>query len=762
MTQKATIQSLEEDKALLEDENKAFLKQLESLKDLLAKSQKEAQQAINEQKAAEKCLETALRDHAEVVKEAAAHAFHASRAEGAELDLLKQHNQILHIALAEAKEKNNHQRAGLEKLAQTIQEKEKRIHELHQYEFTHKKTSEQRQELQSWLEKAAQENFSLKSELDESRQLAEQLAGEVKLLQGRSEDGLLASKQLKDDFEASQETIQKLERELQQAHDQLNTIQNASLNVEEEKGELHEELDALRAQLEQLKSMSTDFRAENVKLVAALSQAEALVKLEQDHSSKLDEQLIQQNTLVENARKEIEIIKQALIRGMREANELEARFKESIQEKVGALNKFHHARQQLDKQELDMSKLREELHQARLEAAHKLEQVVQHYDSQEEAGKAAIENMQKNWQEERQAAELREQYLQASFCEQERRLQGEHQHEIEKLRAEKEMLQGEHQHEVEELRVEMQKLEEKHGQETQDLLEHVSKLKIELEGAAKAHDEKQVLARQYEELKADLANAHAQLEINHSICKELEHELHHLSTRCQEKVREHSEIQELVARLSQEKQHLHHLLNNGRAEMEEKESHIKMAQQHLAKKVKETAHLSEEVEKNKQLIYDFQQQQVQYQIRIAELQASVDIHTQQEKRLQEQLTEAIKTYDTQVKKWEQKYFDMHDKWQATEMRKKELEKLEERYAQMQAMLTNLGSVMASPLNVTSTSKAFTPRYEEAPKPHSIAHQEARQSPAEENPEEGESPQKPYQNLFNMPKAPDKHRPHLFD
>ena len=113
---------------------------------------------------------------------------------------------------------------------------------------------------------------------------------------------------------------------------------------------------------------------------------------------------------------------------------------------------------------------------------------------------------------------------------------------------------------------------------------------------------------------------------------------------------------------------------------------------------------------------------------------------------------------------------MQDRWQATEMRKKELEKLEEKHLQMQALLTNLGSVMGT--TVTAAPVVFQPtpaaafsrtRDEEihrvkitAPYP-----EPATAAPIEETATEA-SVSKPYQNLFNLPKQPDRHRQNFFD
>jgi hypothetical protein len=64
--------------------------------------------------------------------------------------------------------------------------------------------------------------------------------------------------------------------------------------------------------------------------------------------------------------------------------------------------------------------------------------------------------------------------------------------------------------------------------------------------------------------------------------------------------------------------------------------------------------------------------------------------------LQEQLNEVLRSFDSQIHKWEEKYFHIYEKWQESEMRNHSLKKLEEKHAQMQSMLASLGTFIAPP------------------------------------------------------------------
>lgn len=751
--QKSTISKLEEDNKLLEEENKAFLKQFENLKSLLLSAKKDA--AAYQQKAqqAEKELSKANEElaHNRSIASQPKPPLPAEKLdlkqESIEAANLRLQNQHLQKSLTETQEQNYRQKIRLEKLAQAIQEKEKRIQELYQYETTYKKTSEQRQNLQNNFEKTVNENKIAYAELEQTREHANQLERIVKFLRERSEEDQAAIKQYKIDLISSQELFQKLQKELLLLQNQFEAAKNSVVHTDEEKQELNNELTALKIQLEQLKRALVESQTNNLTLETALKEADKTTENVKDNALKLTEQLNRQNALVDDVKKEVEIIKQALIRGMREAHELEARFKDSIQEKVAVLNKFHQARQILEKQEREIQSLKEELIHSKAYADRNLSDALELSKEKENEHQKFIEKMESSWQQERETTCARERQLKNDFEIVQTKLQSDHLSDLEKLQSQ------------------MQNLNQSYQSQIQDLHEQIHSLQNKLELAADVETENQSLLVQYEKLRIDFASAGAKLNESLKNRQELEIEFQSMLTRYHEKERKLDEMQENANRFYQEKQQLQESLNKSTAELEEKELHIKMAQQHLAKKVKETAHLSDEVERYKQQAYDHQQQQVQHQIRSAELQASLDIHIQQERRLQEQLSEVIKTYDSQVKKWEQKYFEIQDKWQATELRKKELEKLEERHFQMQALLANLGSVMGSPIQQPTPLPSQTIGYhhpEPILQPQQVKLPEPEQQLSPAIPEEDLPPPKPYQNLFNLPKTPEKHRQNLFD
>jgi chromosome segregation ATPase len=740
-TLKTDLLALQEDRALLEEENKAFLKQINHLKSLISKLQEEAKQAQQEAAHSKTAFQEAKKTldqwkaQASVQVQQQTIALHDSA--------LQQDNEALQQVLAETEAQSHRQKLRLEKLAEVIQEKEKQIQELSQYKVTHRKTAEQKHDLQTALENLQQGNEQLQAQLLEKSQHVEQLERVIKFLRDKSEENLLASKQFKDDFEVSQESVNSLKQQLHDANEQLTSLKHTILHTSQDKEDLQEELQVLHSQLEIVKRSSSDSQKDSLKLETALREAQKTAQQEQQLSLKLTEQINQQAQQLEVARKEIDLIKQALIRGMKEANEIEARFKESVQEKVAALSKFHHVRHLLEKQELETHRLQEELKQAQAQAETRLMQTLELCRKQEEASQEALQKLELARKADRQEAAHREEELKSIFEEERQRLQRNHDQALEKL------------HE------DMQQLKEEYTKQADQQNAHIQHLNELLQTAEAIEIEKKSLQNEYATVKEKLNLTVEHLEEAENARKMLEAELHSLTISCQEKERDRGEIQGLADRLAQERKQLQDLLMSTQTELEEKDADIKMAQQHLAKKVKEGALLTEELEKSRQQAHDLQHQQVQSQIRMAELQASLDIHIQQEQRLQDQLTEVVRTYDSQVKKWEQKYFEMQDRWQATELRKKELEKLEEKHQQMQALLANLGNVLggAAP---PSPPLPPPPRYEAPPRaePELQATFDIEAAPLE--PLQEEAPPKPYQNLFNMPRPSEKRRDNLFD
>lgn len=162
--------------------------------------------------------------------------------------------------------------------------------------------------------------------------------------------------------------------------------------------------------------------------------------------------------------------------------------------------------------------------------------------------------------------------------------------------------------------------------------------------------------------------------------------------------------EQMLSGLQQELYQLHDALRTTRIQAEEREGQLKIAQQHLAKKVRESALLSEKSEEQKNLLMESQRTVEMLQEKLSETENLLTAHQAQEKRQQELLLEAEKSIETQSQRWEEKYFKLYDRWMEAETQNKELRKLEEKQNQMQVLLSSLNNLLASSKPIPPLSK----------------------------------------------------------
>lgn len=123
---------------------------------------------------------------------------------------------------------------------------------------------------------------------------------------------------------------------------------------------------------------------------------------------------------------------------------------------------------------------------------------------------------------------------------------------------------------------------------------------------------------------------------------------------------------------------------------EDAEARLKIAHYHLAKKVKETTHLSDETRD-----LEGQRQELTIDLAIAhtkisELQKLLEEQFFQEKRRQEHLQDSLKETEALAGAWEKKYFELYADWQAHDTRLKEFKNLEEKLFQMKSLWMSFG------------------------------------------------------------------------
>jgi hypothetical protein len=224
-------------------------------------------------------------------------------------------------------------------------------------------------------------------------------------------------------------------------------------------------------------------------------------------------------------------------------------------------------------------------------------------------------------------------------------------------------------------------------------------------------NEKLALEHQAKQWHLQLTHQSAQLIASQSRVEDLEEQNKQLQAKlevqAQAMILSNQDYEHLKNRLhqleivTQEKDHIQEKLEFEKEQMrillEEAEARLKVAQQHLAKKVKEATRLNEKMDEQQTHFMDSIQTIENQKSQLIQLQANIDFYQKQEKRLQEQFHEALNGMEHQVTKWEEKYFQIYDKWQESERRVQELKKVEEKHHQIQNLLTSLGGFVDTSL-----------------------------------------------------------------
>jgi chromosome segregation ATPase len=201
-----------------------------------------------------------------------------------------------------------------------------------------------------------------------------------------------------------------------------------------------------------------------------------------------------------------------------------------------------------------------------------------------------------------------------------------------------------------------------------------------------------------------------------------------------------------ILQLAQEKLRLEDSQSILTRHQDEQEARLKVAQQHLGKKVKEVALMNEKMDDQKSQITELQASLNLLKVKMSDMQGVFEQQLQQEKKLQEQLHESVRFAEGQVIKWEEKYLKSHEK----------LKILEEKQHQMQSLFASLGNVMGA----SSLAAQFPAPYPSVKNTLHLVDTQSMQNPKEE---EAEPPAVSFQpSLFDIEQPRAKMRQNLFD
>jgi small-conductance mechanosensitive channel len=170
--------------------------------------------------------------------------------------------------------------------------------------------------------------------------------------------------------------------------------------------------------------------------------------------------------------------------------------------------------------------------------------------------------------------------------------------------------------------------------------------------------------------------------------------------------------------------------------------------------LKELAILSDKHEEQQKLVIDQQKTLNDAKFKINSLQAKLESQVAQEQHLQDEITEINKANEIQTRKWDEKHAQMFNRIQEVEARNAELRALEEKYTQMQLLLTNLGSIAGTPIvHENILQKHSTPAPKE-PKFSAFVTEQISTSIAPKQSEEI--------TLFDSPKITPRYKQNLFE
>lgn len=466
--------------------------------------------------------------------------------------------------LDELKSQNRRLKDQVDKFAYAVKEKEKKIQDLQQYELQFKKTNERRSSLEASLELELNSNKALRAEnqnylksLSDHKKHTDQTERAIQHLRERSEEAVLELNQLREEHRRTEAAASNYADQLKESQSKLNETMDHLTLVQAEKNESQEELDQLSFQFQQLKKN--------------ISEAQEKVKQLENEKAEQITLLSEKNQLMDVLEKEVALIKEGLLKGIAESQEIEIQYMDMTNEKVALQNQVQQSQLSYEQSAKDYQLL---------------------------------------------------------------------------LKQQEELLKNESQN-----KLLIEHLQEKH-QNT--LIEH----------RARIHEFEQTIQRYQDSLRQ----------------KEIQVE----------------ELNNHVSHLTQEKYKADEASTNALRMQEDQEARIKIAQQHLGKKVKEAALMSEKINEQRMTITDLYNSFEQQKSVLAEMQENFDKEISKQKKIEEDFNQVLVEKDNLIARAEEKYFKATEKLAA----------FEEKQKQMQSIFASLGGFFSNQTEPISQSHSF--------------------------------------------------------
>lgn len=218
-----------------------------------------------------------------------------------------------------------------------------------------------------------------------------------------------------------------------------------------------------------------------------------------------------------------------------------------------------------------------------------------------------------------------------------------------------------------------------------------------------------------------------------------------------------AESEQRVQTLQQERALWQETIFKSQNAQEDAEARLKVAHYHLAKKVKETSALTDQTHDLEVQLRECTTDLREAQEKVANLQKLLEEQFQQERRRQEQLQESLKETEALASAWKEKFFKISEKWQDSELRFKEMKKLEEKIQKMQTLWTNFGVLFEDVEEFGSKRRASV----EENQPVTTVPFKDEQTPADQIQQVCDVRQT-HQNIFDIPQPAKRFKHNLFE
>lgn len=498
-------------------------------------------------------------------------------------------------------------------------------------------------------------------------------------ISAENEKGILKDQEiqsLKDNLAKVKPTIQKLVDELKKTNDELRDIKTTNSEKEKDFQRILQEkecqIDELKFYLEKNKSQEAPISSDE------LIELQNKIQAEEERSYKLEkenENLIEKIETLENQQYQKDEKAQLL---SKQLDTERAKLVEKLAETLSQFQKQNELLQEYREEAVILKKEAEMLNEQKRRIEGEVEEL-----------KEELDILKKEFFHQRESSLEKEKsidILKKALHETESKLlnhQGPFQEtEIAKVRIEyEEMLTKQKETYQEELKLKIseqaKEYQESFQQEKHDLEE---KFSFEILQKEKAHD---MLLKSFEEKNREITDTLAQAQQNIDALK--------------------SELKQNEESIKQNLCEIENLkidVQNKSLQNEEKEGEIKKAQQHLAKKIKESTLLRDVLERQKMQITQLHNTISNYKKEIEQMQNSLNIQRMHEEKLQAMAYERTQSAENLMKEWQEKYMSLYQEVQNAKIELVEFQRMKKNYEQISFAFSSLRNVLQNALSIS--------------------------------------------------------------